>query len=592
MRRLWAMMLLVSLLTVVGGVRPAEAAEEDFDAFFEQAAIFPVDFSSRLFLQGELYFLNGPVEMKDGVLYVSSTLLGYLLGDDFFVLGTGAEESGEIRVLPSEPGQMSWSYAEGDPLAFAAWVGEKSCMVYDEVKTLQHAPYRMTLDNGTPYAMLPLREVCQALGLYCAYSDGLIVVAESAPHEALALHRETLGLIKEQLSQPFVGDNSHSFQKTEGGILIYDGEKMVPIAGYDHFEVYQAQNSKGEEASYDEDTTEQATTIAIRDLLTAKSQVIAQLPNVKLGYADQSKDWYRFYSNIQGQRVTNGYLLWAFYFGGNAQSSDTYLFYAADDGRVVKLSNTDTGSYFYNDEALYFCQQYSNAPIRAQAGVLYRFRWSDTAPERVGSQGMDYRQIENINGQQIIAAASAVDAPEKVQLYQLDLLSGEQKLLTDEALGSMKMNDETAAYFQIMDDQIVYCSDREQKLYRLPLSGGESQLMSQQISGKRLQLQAKELYFVGQDGHLYQLNVDGQEAMDLSGCKVKQYAADKGRVFYLTGGYQAGLYLGENGQTQKLLSQQLENMMLDKNGTLAVQPKDACGYYYIYRQGELQRIVL
>ena len=60
----------------------------------------------------------------------------------------------------------------------------------------------------------------------------------------------------------------------------------------------------------------------------------------------------------------------------------------------------------------------------------------------------------------------------------------------------------------------------------------------------------------------------------------------------MTGGYHAGLYLVENGQTQKLLSQQLENMMLDKNGTLAVQPKDACGYYYIYRQGELQRIVL
>ena len=56
MRRLWAMMLLVSLLTVVGGVRPAEAAEEDFDAFFEQAAIFPVDFSSRLFYRGNSIF--------------------------------------------------------------------------------------------------------------------------------------------------------------------------------------------------------------------------------------------------------------------------------------------------------------------------------------------------------------------------------------------------------------------------------------------------------------------------------------------------------------------------------------------------------
>ena len=68
--------------------------------------------------------------------------------------------------------------------------------------------------------------------------------------------------------------------------------------------------------------------------------------------------------------------------------------------------------------------------------------------------------------------------------------------------------------------------------------------------------------------------------------------ADEGRVFYLTSGYQAGLYLLENGQTQKLLSQQLESLMLDKDGLLAVQPKDACGYYYSYRQGELQRVTL
>lgn len=592
MRRWCALVLLMSLLTAVGGVRPAEAAEEDFDAFFEQAAIFPVDFSSRVFIKGELYFLNGPVEMKEGVLYVSSTLLGYLLGDDYYVLDTGARENGEISLLPSEPGQMSWSYTEGDPLAFVAWVGEKRCMVYDEVKTLQHAPYRLTLDNGTPYAMLPLREVCQALGVYCDYNDGLIVLAKSAPNEALMGQRETLGLIKEQLSQPFVGDNSHYFQQTQGGILISVGEKMVPVAGYDHFEVYQAQNSKGQEAPYDEDTPERTTAIALTDLVTHKSQIIAQLPNVKVGYADQSKDWYHFYSHPQGQRVTDGYLIWAFHFGGNAQSSCTYLFYVSVDGRVVELSNTDTGNYFYDEEALYFCQQYIHTPMGGQPGLLYRFRWSDAAPERIGVQNMDYRQMVRINDQQVIVAASAADAPEKIHLYQLDLASGEQKLLTKEPVSVMKMNDETFAYFQIIDGQIIYYSDAEQKLSMLSPSGGESQLMTEQLLGERMQSAAGGLYFVGQDGHLYQLNVHEQKVIDLSGCKIKQYVADEGRVFYLTSGYQAGLYLLENGQTQKLLSQQLENLMLDQDGLLAVQPKDACGYYYIYRQGELQKVTL
>ena len=63
-------------------------------------------------------------------------------------------------------------------------------------------------------------------------------------------------------------------------------------------------------------------------------------------------------------------------------------------------------------------------------------------------------------------------------------------------------------------------------------------------------------------------------------------------VYYIASGYQAGLYLVENNQTQKLLAQPLEGLALDQYGTLAVQPKDACAEYYLCREGKLQTVTL
>ena len=100
------------------------------------------------------------------------------------------------------------------------------------------------------------------------------------------------------------------------------------------------------------------------------------------------------------------------------------------------------------------------------------------------------------------------------------------------------------------------------------------------------------LYGLGQDGHLYQQSQKGGKAVDVSGCKVKDYAAQETRVYYIASGYQAGLYLVENGQTQKLLAQPLEGLALDQYGTLAVQPTDACAEYYLYREGKLQTVTL
>ena len=104
---------------------------------------------------------------------MSSVFLDDLLKDHYILISTGTEGRGEISFIPSEPGQTDWSYAEGDPVAFTAYIGETRCVVQDEAKTLAHAPYRMMLDNGTPYAMLPLRDVAGALGLYCTSQEGL-----------------------------------------------------------------------------------------------------------------------------------------------------------------------------------------------------------------------------------------------------------------------------------------------------------------------------------------------------------------------------------------------------------------------------------
>lgn len=592
MKRWITILVMVSMLAALGSIQPAGAAEGDFDAYFAQAAIFPVDFNSRVFVNGELNFLNGPVEMKEGVLYVSSVFLGHLLEDHYYLMGSGAEGNGQVIFIPSEPGQNSWSYAEGDPLAFGAWAGETRCVVRDEEKTLAHAPYQIMLDNGTPYAMLPLRDVCQALGLYCGYHDGLIILAEAAPNTPLEQNRESLAMIKAQLTQPFTGYNDHSLSEKASGIMIYDGDQEVPITGYDHFIVYEAQNSKGQMTSHSDDTEETTTVITKKDLITGESQAIAKLPNVKIGYADQTKDWYRFFSYPAAVRVPEGYLIWAFYFGGNAQSSDTFLFYAADDGRVIELSDCQVEEYFYTDEAVYFCLSYSNAPIGSQSGWLYRFNWLDTEPKRIGDTNMDYRQIADMGGGKMIAAASVVGAPEQVKLYRLDLTSGEQQLLLTDTVSALVMQASQYAYFQIADGEIYYISTADGKLYALPLNGGRSRLISEAPLKQEITFTAKNIYFIGQEGHLYQLSLDGGPAVDLSGCKVKTYAAEEARVFYITGGYQAGLYLVENGQTQKLLSQQLEQIVLDQNGTLAVQPKDTCAEYYIYRQGELQTVTL
>lgn len=591
MKKWLTMLVMVSMLATLGGVQPAQAAKGDFDAYFEQAAIFPVDFNSRVYVKGDMVFLNGPVEMKEGVLYVSSVFLDDLLKDHYILISTGTEGRGEISFIPSEPGQTDWSYEEGDPVAFTAYIGETRCVVWDEAKTLAHAPYRMMLDNGTPYAMLPLRDVAGALGLYCAYQEGLIVLAETAPNTPLEQNSETLQMIKAQLTQPFVGCNDHHLAESDSGIMIYDGEEYIPAADYDHIVVYEAQDSKGQKMSGFDDIEEATTTIVKKDLITGESQVIAKLPNGKIGYADQTKTLYRFFTHPRAVQVPEGYLIWAFYFGGNAQSSNTFLFYAADDGRVIQLSNGEVDDYYCTDEAVYYCLSYINTPI-GRPGWLYRFGWSDTEPQQIGDTNMDYRQIAGIDGGKVIAAASVVGAPEQVKLYRLDLTSGEQQLVLADIVGTMAIQMEKYRYFQIADGEIYYISAADGKLYALPLSGGQSRLVAEQPPVKDIAFVGGMLYGLGQDGHLYQQSLKGGKAVDVSGCKVKDYAAQETRVYYIASGYQAGLYLVENGQTQKLLAQPLEGLALDQYGTLAVQPTDACAEYYLYREGKLQTVTL
>lgn len=589
MKKWLTMLVMVSMLVTLGGVQPVQAAEDDFNAYFEQAAIFPVDFNSRVYVKGDMLFLNGPVEMKEGVLYVSSVFLDDLLADHYKLMGTGAEGSGEIRFIPSEPGQYAWSYEEGDSVAFAAYIGETQCVVWDETKTLAHAPYRMMLDNGTPYAMLPLRDVAGALGLYCAYQEGLIVLAETAPNTPLEQNSDILQTVKAQLTQPFVGYNTHFLTETASGIMIYDGEENVPITGYDHFAVYEAQDSKGRRTEL-EVTTEPTTAVVKNDIITQKQQLIAQLPNIKVTGEELDGEYYLFYIDSQVERVPQGYLIEVLTSGGSTRSNRRHMFYAADDGRLLQLSENTVDSYIYDEDGLYFCSQYSNAQISGQMGWLYQFNWSSAEPKHIGISS--YRQLASIGDGEILVAVAPVDKPEQVSLYRLELASGRQQLLTEEILGDMIVQNDQRVYFQIVDGEIYYISAADGKLYALPLGGGQSRLVAEQPPVKDIAFVGGMLYGLGQDGHLYQQSLKGGKAVDVSGCKVKDYAAGETRVYYIASGYQAGLYLVENNQTQKLLAQPLEGLALDQYGTLAVQPKDACAEYYLCREGKLQTVTL
>lgn len=591
LRKRLLVVLLVAVFMMSVGAPMAMADAEDFDEFFEQSAFFPTDFASRVYENGGLQFMNGPVERKDGVLYVSSVMLGNLLHETYRLVSYGTDDGEPVRFILAEPGQDSWGYTENDPIAFGAWVGQTRCLVGNEEKTLHYAPYRLTLDNGTPYVMLPLREVCRVLDWACIYTDGLIILTKQAPDEAwLLAQQDKLALIKEQLSQPFVGENGYYLQMANGQVLIGgpDKEPMDAVSKKSTI-ICRAQDSHGQVVSQWNDTEEMTTQIVLHDTSSGESQRIAILPNKKLGYGEGEKERYRFYTNPRYSLVPGGYMIEVLYFGGNAQSSLDYLFYATADGQVIRLNDEALGNYVVTDEALYYNLGYSGAPIGVQRGLLYRYNWGDAAPSPIGQADFHYRQIAYLGEGQLVVAASPVETPEDVRLYRLDTTSGEQQLLTETRVDRLPMTD-AAGYFQINGAEIWYQGADGQTLYKQSLMDNNSQAVNDAQDKSAMQPVADGFCFIGTNHHLYWSAVEAKISLDLSRRAIGCYVSDGQRVFYNTIGYEAGVYQWENGQTIKLLSQQVEDLKLDSQGALVILPKDACDYYYVYDQGKVRTV--
>jgi len=585
--RMYILMILIGAM-VLGGTSSIYAGDvvnkKPLNEVFDQMVIIPYDYQGKAFVKGQktdLYEDYSIVE-RNGRVLVPIRLMGYL-----------ATESDRFQSM----WQTIWQSQYPDEVLLTNnqlqrtikfTVNSKTMIVNNQPEALEVAPQNI---NGR--IVLPLRSAATALGKKIDWLDGLIIIGD----EYVDLqHPQTLA-IKDQIKMEL----SDTRERVDYNRTVY------PITKYGKFLYYYKWSYLNDEAKDVLYKREEGQTEMPVPLLGKPTLASAKIINDELYYVTSINGRGELYalhladnksrkiSTLDPWSSGDGWVDTIQYIGEdlyiNLHTGDWTMgyehLYKVEHGTLQSVTQTKTLISFVEEDNDIYTTDYR--PMSNAANNLSRVNVVTGEETLIGVPGFTYdinRTIWEDGG--VSYSYSRVLHIEDGYLYTLGY---EESDLKDEgAVYRINLTDQTQVkltsstnQFWIVDQLIYYIDARSGHLISVDRNGGNLQTL---VERKVLHVEFHQgsIYYTANAnkgtstlGELYKYDIaDGQE-VKLSEKSVSSFYVGEVGVYYVSKGYDLGLYtIDASGREVRLVDDSIDTAILTDTGIM---------YTLIYEQG-------
>ncbi|MGU3471816.1 DUF5050 domain-containing protein [Paenibacillus sp. D51F] len=566
-----ASLLLASSLCLSLLAPPAQASEaaKPLPEVFGNMIVFPYDYQNKAFIRGQKTDIYGDFKLtqKKGRVLVPIRLMSYLATQADLQQGWEAnwqQQKPDEVVLHSSKLKRTVKFT----------VNSTSMTVNGEVRVMDAAPQKV---NGQ--IMLPLRSAAEAIGKKIDWHDGLVLIGDNIVDWKDPGSLAAGGKVKEQLADSrspinygdtvplgLHGNTSYYFKRMRSGIIqkLYrktDGQKeaAIELPGNPVFDQAKVIGQK----LYYVTTVNKSAELHAYDLASGKSDAVAKLPSWK-----PENGW------VAGIETIDKDLYIILHTGDLTVGSETL--YRVDNGTIVKV--VDARSiihYVKSGEALYLTDF---DPMAKMEDNLSRVDLKTGKKEAFGQPGFAYLINRTSNGQGLGYSSVGSMYARDGYLYALGYKASDEA--DESAVYKISLGDQTqtkltgsAASFWMEGSRIYYVEAKTGHVMSAGIDGsGAKTLVSRKAA--QIQFSAGAIYYkvnaTGSDydpGELFRYDLASGKETKLAAQPVSSYYAGTAGVYYLSGGYEPGIYrIDPNGGQVRVAVDNIASAILTEEG--------------------------
>lgn len=567
--------LLLSAVLVCGAV-PAFAAEKaaprPLSQTFDQMVIIPYDYLGKAFINGEKTDLQEDYDIvqRSGRVMVPIRLMGTLASqfrsqgswqtiwqaqnpDDVIFMNTGLKKTVKFKV------------------------NSTTMMVNNEPKKMDVAPQKI---GGR--VVLPLRSAAEALGKNIQWLDGLILMGDEAVDEKSA---ETLAVKDRILTQLKDTRKPVAYEKmltpiTKYGDMIYyskqiyqsngmlerlyrkaDGKKevLIDIPGQP---VLSSAKVIGHELYFVSTVNNQGVLFAL-DLANQQVRKVTSLSSWK-----PTDGWLERILIIDKELYVN------LHSGDNTMGSETL--YRVDKGALMEVTSAKSligpvksGDFLYHADFNFMGKTDNNlGRVNLKTGEYKTFGQDDFVYAINRKQDAGGGTSYNANGAMYVKGGYVYvlgykdsDPKDEGSVYKINPADKTQVKITP-----------AAGPFWIVDDQVYYVDSATGYLAKTDVNGSQPKtVVSRKVMNA--ELLNGSLYYTSNvtgsssdPGVLYQYDLKNGKETQRSDKPVSSYYIGKDGIYYLTNGYDPGMYKIDAKGSTRLVSDQVQTAKLADEG--------------------------
>jgi hypothetical protein len=556
-----------------------QAVKKPLNEVFDQLVIIPYDYQGKAFINGAKIDLTGDYEIvqKDGRVLVPIRLMSSLATDV-------SQGYWEANWQPDKPDDVILiNYHLQKTIKFT--VNSKTMMVNKQPQILDVAPQRI---NGR--IMLPLRSAAVALGTNIDWLDGMILMG--SPYVDLQ-HPQTLA-IKDRIKVELVDKRKPvNYTNTVSPITMHNNAVYYTKSLYkqDRTVIQLYRKVEGQKE-------------ILVDLTGEPLEMVHEIINGELYYVSNINDQselhaYNFANQtsrkiciLTGWSLRDGWirlehldneLYINLHTGDNTMGSDHV--YKVVQGQLQSVTTAKDlidmerqGDYLYKSDFKF---------MSGPADNLSRLDTRTGETMAIGQPGFAYGITRTIDEQGTSWGAAGDMYIKDGYLYTLAYQ--ESNLEDTSAVYKVNLSNQSqvkmsspANDFWMLNNLIYYIDSNTGYLKSLDLDGNNDQvLVERKVSA--IQFYEGKIYYTSNSnsahslGELYQYDIVNQHETKLSDKVVSTYAVGKTGVYYVSEGYDLGLYKTEaDGKNIRLIKDSIDTALLTDEGMV---------YTLVYKEG-------
>jgi hypothetical protein len=550
------------------------AAKKPLDEAFDQTVIVPFDYQGKAFVNGQKIDVYGDYSMvhRNGRVLVPIRLMSFLATQVDYTQGTW-----EAAWQAQRPNEVVLTNAQlKKTIKFT--VNDKTMLVNNKPYKMDVAP--QTVDGRI---VLPLRSAAEALGKQIDWLDGLILMGNEPIHlqhpqttaiksrikAQLADKRERVDYEKAVSPLTKLGNASYYVKRTyhDTGVIETlmkqeDGKQAGTALKLPGNPQLSGAKLVNQELFY-LSTVDGQGTLYVHDLQKNQSHRIAAV-----GSWDPSWGW------LGEVRYVDGQLYVILHSGDNTMGSETL--YRVENGELKRAAHAKSFiNYAIDGQELYAANFH---PMFDPANNLSRTDMATGQVTVLGQPGYAYGISRTITDQSVSYRTNAALYVTDDYIYALGYRESDPKDVS--AVYRINRKDQSqkrltapTSEFWMVNDRIYYIDAGTGNLRAVAADGGNDRTLVHQ-NVMNVQLHDGSLYYTVNAGDspsgvgvLYQYKIGAGQQVKRSDRSVTSYYVGKTGLYYVSSGYDAGLYRADaDGRNVRLVNDSIESAAVSDAG--------------------------